>query len=445
MKIKNLQINLYKSIKESLQFEVMPVNILIGQNNCGKSNILYALDYLFDVQGVSDILAYDKADIVVDLEFSELEKKEWQLPDLRASLSIKNGQRKLQFPKLIVNYQGEWKNILVKKIKHLHYEVFNDFEQLNQDWHSFQKYPKLVDQFQQSLRLHFPKIVTKNNALDIHYEQAGIKEGDRKATIDHLGSGFRRIFAILLYIYHPEYEIVIIDEPETHLHPAIIKKLLWAMQNAGDCGQVLFTTHSPLFINSVTLPQVLRVIKDDLSTKAFGLPIKKQHYSYKRLIQELDADNVEMLFADTVILVEGVSDRILLRGLIDRFYKGDKDIKVVQTHGKGNFNIYLDLLNIFQIDYRVLADKDLIKFQLDKLLNHLAIIPKSWQVPSLIAELKTYNIFIFPEGAIEKHYPQKYQQDDKKPINALYAATAITQSDFDSKVMAPLKEIISSL
>jgi predicted ATP-dependent endonuclease of OLD family len=269
MKIKNLQINLYKSIKEPLQFEVMSVNILIGQNNCGKSNILYALDYLFDVQGVSDILAYDKADIAVDLEFSELEKKEWQLPDLQATLSIKNGQRKLQFPKLIVNYQGEWKNILVKKIKHLHYEVFNDFEQLNQDWHSFQKYPKLVDQFQQSLRLHFPKIVTKNNALDIHYEQAGIKEGDRKATIDHLGSGFRRIFAILLYIYHPEYEIVIIDEPETHLHPAIIKKLLWAMQNAGDCGQVLFTTHSPLFINSITLPQVLRVIKDDLSTKAF--------------------------------------------------------------------------------------------------------------------------------------------------------------------------------
>lgn len=445
MKIKNLQINLYKSIKEPLHFDVLPVNILIGQNNCGKSNILYALDYLFDVQGVSDILAYEKADIATELEFSELEQKEWGLPDLSATLSIKNGQRKLQFPKQIVNYQGEWKNILRSRLKHLHYEVFNDFAQLNHDWHTFQQYPEQLAKFQQSLRLHFPKIVAKNNALDIHYEQAGIKEGERKATIDHLGSGFRRIFAILLYIYHPEYEIVIIDEPETHLHPAIIKKLLWAMQNAGDCGQVLFTTHSPLFINSITLPQVLRVIKDDLSTKAFGLPIKKQHYSYKRLIQELDADNVEMLFADTVILVEGVSDRILLRALIDRFYKGNKDIKVVQTHGKGNFNIYLDLLTIFQIDYLVVADKDLIKFQLDKLLNHLGVVPKSWQISSLIPELKNYHIFIFPDGAIERHYPKKYQQDDKKPINALYAATAITQGDFDSLLMRPLKEIINSL
>jgi predicted ATP-dependent endonuclease of OLD family len=445
MKIKTLHINLYKSIKDPLQFEVMPVNILIGQNNCGKSNILYAVDYLFDVQGVSDILAYHKADIEAELEFSQAEQDQWSLPDKQASLSIKNGQRKLSFPKQIVNYQGAWQEILVKRIKHLHYEVFNDFVQLNKDWQSLQRYPEQLTQFKKNLAVHFPKIIAHDNALAISYEQAGLKEGKRKATIDHLGSGFRRIFAILLYMYHPDYDIVIIDEPETHLHPAIIKKLLWAMQNSGDSGQVLFTTHSPLFINSVTLPQVLRVIQDDVSTRAFGLPIKKQHYSYKRLIQELDADNVEMLFADSVVLVEGVSDRILLRGLIDRFYKGSKDIKVVQTHGKGNFNIYLELLSIFQIEYLVVADKDLIQFQLDKILNYLDIRPKSWQVLSLIAELKKHRIFIFPQGAIEKHYPKKYQRDDKKPINALYAATAITQNDFDSSMMLPLKEIINSL
>ena len=96
MKIKTLHINLYKSIKDPLQFEVMPVNILIGQNNCGKSNILYAVDYLFDVQGVSDILAYHKADIEAELEFSQAEQDQWSLPDKQASLSIKNGQRKLK-------------------------------------------------------------------------------------------------------------------------------------------------------------------------------------------------------------------------------------------------------------------------------------------------------------------------------------------------------------
>ncbi|MCB9802580.1 AAA family ATPase [Candidatus Nomurabacteria bacterium] len=445
MKINTLHINLYKSIKKPLQFEILPVNILIGQNNCGKSNILYAIDYLFDVKGVSEILDYPEADIEAELEFSEAEQEEWGLPERRASLSIKNGVRKLHFPKTIVNYQGEWQKIFSKNVKHLNYEIFNDFEQIKEDWRSFQKYKTQLAKFRESLKVHFPKVVTKENALDINYDHAGIKEGQRRATIDHLGSGFRRIFTTLLYIYHPEYQIVIIDEPETHLHPVMIKKLLWAMQNAAS-GQVLFTTHSPLFINSVTLPQVLRVVKDRVSTTAFGLPIKKQHYSYKRLMQELDADNVEMFFADKVVLVEGVSDRILLRGLIDRFYQGDKDIKVVQTHGKGNFNIYLDLLNIFQIEYLLVADKDLIKYQLDRVLNDLQIkINLRQDNQSIINELKNYHIFVFPNGSIEKHYPQKYQRDDKKPINALYAATAITQIDFNSNQMRPLKEIINSL
>ena len=80
-----------------------------------------------------------------------------------------------------------------------------------------------------------------------------------------------------------------------------------------------------------------------------------------------------MLFADTVILVEGVSDRILVRALIDRFYTGDKDVKVVQTHGKGNVGLYIDLLKIFKINYLVLLDKDILNYQLDNVLQHLEI------------------------------------------------------------------------
>jgi predicted ATP-dependent endonuclease of OLD family len=331
------------------------------------------------------------------------------------------------------------------KIKHLNYESFNDFEDIDRDWKTLQEHKDNLNLFKQHLKNHFPKISAKENALDIHYDHAGIQEGTRKATIDHLGSGFRRIFVILLYIFHPDYPIVILDEPETHLHPVLIKKLLWAMQNAEGGGQILFSTHSPLFINSVTLPQVLRLVKEGGTTQAFGLPIKKQRYSYRRLMQELNADNVEMLFADTAILVEGVSDRILLRGLIDRFYQGNRDIKVVQTHGKGNIALYLDLLKIFAINYIVVADRDIIQYQLDRVLDHLEIKPKAHKTQDLIAELKEYNVFVLPGGSIEKHYPKKYQRDDKKTLNALYAATAITKTDFNSKLMRPLKEVIEAL
>ena len=445
MKITTLHINLYKSIKQPISFSTLPVNILIGQNNCGKSNILYAIDYLFDVQGVSPILEYPEADIEAELSFTEEEANEWNLPARKASLTIKNEQRKLAFPNQITNYRGELKALLSTKIKHLNYDAFNDLDDIDRDWKTLQEHKESLNLFKQHLKNHFPKISAKENALDIHYEHAGIKEGTRKATIDHLGSGFRRIFVILLYIFHPDYQIVILDEPETHLHPGLGKKLLWAMQNAEGGGQILFSNHSPLFINSVTLPQVLRVIKDADSTKAFGLPIKKQHYSYKRLIQELNADNVEMLFADTAVLVEGISDRILLRGLIDRFYQGDRDIKVVQTHGKGNIALYVDLLKIFNINYIILADRDIIKYQLDRVVSRLDIKLKAHKANDIIIELKEHKVFVLPSGSIERHYPKKYQRDDKKTLNALYAATAITKTDFNSKIMRPLKEVIQAL
>lgn len=447
MKITNFTINLYKSIKEPLSFSPQLVNILIGQNNCGKSNILYAIDYLFDVRGVSNVLAYLKADITAELEFTAEEKNEWSLPDIKATLSLQNEQRKLIFPSSpdkIINYQGNWRNFLSKKIKHLNYEAFNDLANLDQDWQSFLQYPQAVKLFTANLNKHFPKIKLSQDALELDYNKAAIKEGKRLATIDHLGSGFRRVFATLLYIFHPEYELVIIDEPETHLHPVMVKKLLWAMQNS-QFGQVFFTTHSPLFINSITLNQLLRVVKDDRSTRAFGLPMLKQHYSYQRLMQELDADNTEMLFADTVILVEGVSDRILLRALIDRFYTGDKDVKVVQTHGKGNVGLYIDLLKIFKINYLVLLDKDILTYQLDNVLQHLEIKLKSRGFVQMIAELKTYHIFVLPSGAIESHYPKKYQTNDSKPLNAINAGSLITDYDFASHTMAPLKEIINNI
>ena len=71
-----------------------------------------------------------------------------------------------------------------------------------------------------NLKDHFPKIYADQNALDINYDHQGLYEGEKRVTIDRMGSGFRRIFIILLYIFHPQYEIVFINEPENYLHPA---------------------------------------------------------------------------------------------------------------------------------------------------------------------------------------------------------------------------------
>lgn len=444
MLIKRLKINYYKSIKQVMDLPLLNINIIIGQNNTGKSNILDAIQFALQSARPEQSIFYEQADLELDLEFTHQEQVKYQLPEPLGKFILRHGQRELVFSRQTLDYNKVLNKILVKAVKRLDEAAFADLKQIQADYNSLFEYPGLADKFASSLKHHFPKISATRNALDINYEGTGLYEGQRRVTIDRLGQGFRRIFTMLLYIFHPEYPIVMIDEPETHLHPAMVERLLWAMQNSQG-SQILFTTHSPLFVTPMTLPQVFRVIKNEQSTQTFHF--NHHYYDAQRLLQELNADNLEMFFADQVIMVEGMSDKLLLRGLIDNFYQGDKDIKVIQMQGKGNVKIYADLLNIFQIPFSIVLDKDIFyNHGLDDLRRNLGIDYIPGDQNTVINTLKKqHRIFIFPNGDLEANYPKKYQLDNSKSLNALRAASQIDDKEYQSKTMTHLREIIESL
>lgn len=435
MIIKELKINKYKSIRSPIFLDFSDLNIFIGQNNCGKSNILDALEFVFDEEKDKTNLFYPDASIELSLELDLEEQKKYN-SEKKLKLFLDKGKRKIFPSENILNF-------LKKNVKRLDEESFSNYKQIRIDYSTLYNYPNSLNKFKKHLKIHFPKIVIDENAMDLKYENDGLYEGKRRVTIDYLGSGFGRIFTILLYIFHPEYQVVMINEPETHLHPAIIKKLLWAMKNS-QAGQIFFTTHSPLFVTPSTLHNLFRVSKDNQNTNVYSL--KEGYYAHERLVQELNADNLEMFFADKVILVEGSSDQLLLRGLINCFYKGDKEIKIIQTYGKSNVSIYADLLKIFKIPFLIILDRDVLKgYQLIDLMRRLEISLSKMNDEKLLKELKNHNIFIFPNGDLEANYPRKYQNEKSKSMNALLAINQITDADFYSKGMKNLREIIQSI
>jgi len=426
-----------------MEVKMSMVNVFIGQNNSGKSNVLDAIEFCFHEVAPEAPIFYDKADIEIDIELDDDEQLKYHLPGSHAKFTLKNGVRELVFPNKTIKYNQTLAGFLVHRFKRLDFNAFHQYENIERDFQTLFAHPNNLDRFKAALKKHFPKISADKNAMDIRYESDGLYEGKRRVTIDRLGSGFRQIFTILLYIYHPQYSVVLINEPETHLHPAIIKKLLWAMQNS-EAGQMAFTTHSPLFITPITLQQLVRITKENNITKAFSL--YDTHYNYQRLIQELNADNLEMFFTDKVILVEGVSDRLLIRGLIDKFYKGDQDFKVIQVHGKGNVKLYSDLLAIFQIPFIMVLDKDVLKTShLRDLIRSMGINLPPLHNEALIQELKKYGVYVLSTGDLENNYPRKYQREDSKSLNALRAANLITKRDYNSKIMTNLKEIVEDL
>lgn len=434
MKIKKLCINRYKSItKPFILNEPGKLHIFIGENNTGKTNIL---DAIFQLYNEDKKRFFDKR-TSINILFTLRSKFGKEL-----SVKQKGGAKSFFIDGKRINTQKA-QDILNHHIIRLRATNPINHTIFEQDLINFKKKNyKIFKIFCDTLIKYIPKIKLTKNLL----EKKLVKENNIIRPFERMGDGFKQVFIILMYLFNPQYTILILDEPEIHLHPALIKKLLSIIEYKNVDNQLFLTTHSPLFIHTTNLHRLFRVTKEETSTKVHSPRLIGQRLNYTRLTQELNADNTEMLFADKVLLVEGPSDHVLMRGLINRFYSGEKNIKVVQTYGKSNIDIYTELLKVFDIPYVVLLDRDALYDTGIKLIQNE--VKQEFTEPEqlLINMLKKNNIYILPNGSIERNYPRRYQRRRKhKPQNALYAASRITKSEYNSQTMRYLKEVVNNL
>jgi len=118
------------------------------------------------------------------------------------------------------------------------------------------------------------------------------------------------------------FPILLIEEPEAHLHPALqynfLKFLKEEVKNQTFSRQIFITTHSTHITSAVGLKPIICLEKDE-SGKIFAkYPDKvfsesnEDQESKKYVERYLDATKSAMLFAKSVILVEGMAELLLI-------------------------------------------------------------------------------------------------------------------------------------
>ncbi|MCK4244878.1 MAG: AAA family ATPase, partial [Candidatus Omnitrophica bacterium] len=223
-----------------------------------------------------------------------------------------------------------------------------------------------------------------------------IKEGMVPIPPYLKGSGEQMILHLLHEIENTSADIVLIEEPENHLHPRLIKKLMKRIKEISEKQdkQFFITTHSPFVIDSGLLSNVWYIWQKGGSTKIKRVTDKKELGSKFFQMGIIPGD---FLLSNFILIVEGQSDSIFLQGVAGKLGKsfGEEGITIIDAGGDSkeetNYQLWIEVCQNVPLPVRLLLDKSSAKHK-GKLINN---------------GIKEEDIKIWDRGDIEDFYPRR--------------------------------------
>jgi predicted ATP-dependent endonuclease of OLD family len=156
--------------------------------------------------------------------------------------------------------------------------------------------------------------------------------------------------------------VILIEEPELYLSPPSQRHLHTQLHRLAARGrnQVLYSTHSPVFLGIDRLHQLVLVRHDERTGTTLLQPDALPRDQSLRLLTELDAERAEIFLSRAVMLVEGRTEKLAFPFVFRALgYDADQEaIAIVDCAGKGNIPLFAEVCNACRIPYVVVHDRD---------------------------------------------------------------------------------------
>ncbi|MBL7083912.1 MAG: AAA family ATPase [Candidatus Aminicenantes bacterium] len=181
--------------------------------------------------------------------------------------------------------------------------------------------------------------------------------------------GLKELITLLTFLYDDDYNCLIIDEPELHLHPQFqtffiqeIRKIAGDPQSTPGRKCFFIVTHSPYFIDIRTIEDLKYcfVFQPDKLPTCIDQLEGEDELRIKHLLPRLNTHHKQFFFATRPVFVEGYSDQQIFGFLQDKRGKllGASGSCIIDVGGKDELDLFFRLCKKLNIDAQFIADLD---------------------------------------------------------------------------------------
>lgn len=438
MKLKELYIDNYRNLSGlTIKFDSV-MNFIIGNNGVGKSNLMELIDIIFNRNAFKEKDFFD-IELKIEIHMSViLEEYEIGYFDdlfepqnsncIKIVISQDKPNERIEFKHFYtdtpINYSklrnlpcvyynsinltdeidfsknknaGKFLNFIIEN-----YIKSNDIK--SEDIIKTDKISEITDYMDKCIKnievIKNADISSKidNSAIELLPKLLGLKN-DNNISINNMGSG-TRYFAFVFFeilnviVNNLKYNsnsiiitedgkrilpmIILLDEPEIHLHPFMQRNLIREIKevinnkNIGfnniikewfniDLlnGQVIIVTHSSNIISN-NYKEYVRLYNEDNIVKAISASEMIINRDTEKHLLRQGREIKESFFAKVVLVYEGISEKGCIESFADKLeiYLDKNDIGVISGDGAGNVKRIKELLELFNIKTVCVLDRD---------------------------------------------------------------------------------------
>jgi AAA ATPase domain/Protein of unknown function (DUF2813) len=155
--------------------------------------------------------------------------------------------------------------------------------------------------------------------------------------------------------------VLLIEEPELYLRPQAQRYLYRVLRELALTGnQIIYSTHSPAFLNVARLDELVFVERLPASGTHALRPEPVSADADFRVMTEFDTTRSELFLAQAVVLVEGLTEKLVLPFVFSALgYDIDREaISIVECGGKPNLPLFARICRSTGVPFVVVHDSD---------------------------------------------------------------------------------------